>query len=232
MQIGLLIFSRIDSKRLPRKAFKYIGERTLIGRVLDRARLVKGNYKIVLVTSDRVVDDPLIEFAKEEKIKYFRGSLNNIILRAVNCCEHFGFSAFARICGDRPFHCPKILEKLISIYKKKNYDLVTNCMVKTFPRGLSAEVISLKTLKEISNMTKDPFDLEHITNYPYLNSKRFKIFNLKCKLENLKKYNLSVDTYYDLMRAKWIVSNLDSNSSSETIEKIFSLMKLWRIKRL
>ena len=230
MQIVLLIFSRLDSKRLPKKAFKLIGERTLIGRVLDRAKLVKGNYKIVLVTSDRTVDDPLIEFANEEKIKYFRGSLNDVVSRAIDCCEYFGFSAFARICGDRPFHCPEILEKLISIYKKKKYDLVTNCMVKTFPRGLAVEIISLKMLKEISCLTKDPFDLEHITNYFYRNSKRFKIFNFRYKLENLKKYNLSVDTYYDLMRAKWIVSNLDSSSAK--IDKVFSLMKIWRKKRL
>ena len=85
-------------------------------------------------------------------------------------------------------------------------------------------------LKEISCLTKDPFDLEHITNYFYRNSKRFKIFNFRYKLENLKKYNLSVDTYYDLMRAKWIVSNLDSSSAK--IDKVFSLMKIWRKKRL
>ena len=217
----------MDSKRLPKKAFKLIGKRTLISHVLERVRVIKGEESIVLVTSKRRVDDPLIEFAKNENILFFRDSLNNVLLRAIKCCEYFGFSALARVCADRPFHCPTVLGNLISIFKDNKYDLVTNYLKKTYPRGFTSEVISLESLKKIMTLTQDPFNLEHITNFFYTNQEKFRIYNYEYKGENLNKYNLSVDTKADLEKARWIVSKFSCKPENIPTKKIFSLVKIW-----
>ncbi len=217
----------MDSKRLPNKAFKLIGKRTLIGHVLERARVVKGEESIVIVTSKRKIDDPLIKFAKNENILFFRDSLNNVLLRAIKCCEHFGFSGFARVCADRPFHCPAVLGNLISIFKNNRYDLVTNYLKKTYPRGLTTEVISVESLKKVMSSTQDPFNLEHITNFIYMNQKKFRIYNYEHKGENLHKYNLCVDTKADLEKARWIVSKFKCKPENIPVEKIFPLVKIW-----
>ena len=218
----------MDSKRLPKKAFKLIGGKKLISHVLERVRIVKGKESIVLVTSKRKVDDPLIEFAKNEKILFFRDSLNNVLLRAIRCCEYFGFSGFARVCADRPFLCPIILRNLISIFKENNYDIVTNCLTRTFPSGLMTEVISLKALRKIISSTDDPFDLEHITNFFYKNKEKFHIYNYEHEGENLQKYNLSIDTQDDLEKANWIISQFTCKPQNIPTEKIFSLVKIWK----
>ena len=42
---GLIIFSRLDSSRLPQKALKKIGKKTLLEHVIDRAKQVQGKKK-------------------------------------------------------------------------------------------------------------------------------------------------------------------------------------------
>ncbi len=49
--IGAIIFSRYDSSRLYGKALIDIEGRSLLGRVIDRAKLIKGVSKIIVATS-------------------------------------------------------------------------------------------------------------------------------------------------------------------------------------
>ena len=108
--IGLIIFSRLNSSRLPGKALLEISGRPLLGHVIDRAKKISKQYPLVIATSNTSSDDAIEKFAVSEKIKIFRGSLNNVLLRAIKCCEKFNFNGFARICGDRPFHSFKLLK--------------------------------------------------------------------------------------------------------------------------
>ena len=50
MSVGAIIFSRYTSSRLPGKALVDIAGRCLLGRVLDRSKLVKGIDHVILAT--------------------------------------------------------------------------------------------------------------------------------------------------------------------------------------
>ncbi len=227
MNTGLIIFSRFDSKRLPGKALKIIGERSLLGHVLDRTRRVKGEYPIIIATSDRDVDDPIVDFAKKEGVGFFRGDLNDVAGRALACSEHYGFDRFVRICGDRPFLSPELIELLLAEHEKKKLDLATNALENTFPTGLMTEVVLVSSLKKILKKTHEPEDREHVTRYFYKWPNDFRIWNLEANEKGLSKYNLAVDTLADMERAQWLVSNLPSPISSVSIKLILNQMKLW-----
>ena len=75
MTTGLIIFARMGSTRLPRKMLLPIAGRPLLGRVLDRARCVKGERPIVVATSIEADDDAIESFARTEGVRRFpRGS--------------------------------------------------------------------------------------------------------------------------------------------------------------
>ena len=114
--IGAIIFSRFDSSRLYGKALIDIEGRCLLGRVIDRAKLIKGISNIVVATSERKVDDPIQEFAKNEGIGTYRGSCDDVYKRAIEACNKFKFDIFARICGDRPFLDYELISKGIKIF--------------------------------------------------------------------------------------------------------------------
>ncbi len=207
--IGAIIFSRFDSSRLYGKALIDIEGRCLLGRVIDRAKLIKGISNIVVATSERKVDDPIQEFAKNEGIDTYRGSCDDVYKRAIEACNKFKFDIFARICGDRPFLDYELISKGIKFFKKSNADLVTTMFPRTFPPGLTTEIIKKELLIRFEKIIKNKFDREHLTTYFYKNPDDIKIRNIENRnYQSIKNLRLVVDNQDDLTRAKWIAKNL------------------------
>ena len=207
--IGAIIFSRFDSSRLYGKALIDIEGRCLLGRVIDRAKLIKGISNIVVATSKRKVDDPIQEFAINEGIDTYRGSCDDVYKIAIEACNKFKFDIFARICGDRPFLDYELISKGIKIFKKSNADLVTTMFPRTFPPGLTTEIIKKELLIRFEKIIINKFDREHLTTYFYKNPDDIKIRNIENRnYQSIKNLRLVVDNQDDLTRAKWIAKNL------------------------
>lgn len=68
MTTGLVIFARFDSVRLPGKALADIAGQPLLGHVINRARVVAGALPIVVATTDRDTDDPIVAFADRKSV--------------------------------------------------------------------------------------------------------------------------------------------------------------------
>lgn len=234
MSVGAIIFSRIDSMRLPGKAMLGIAGRPLLGRVLDRTRKISNVDKIIIATSERAVDDIIARFAKAEEVDCFRGSLNDVALRAVEACKKYKIEAFARICGDRPFFDPEVITHLVGSYKELELDLATTTGTKPLPPGLTGEVVRLSALNEVLPML-DLYEKEHLTSYFYRNPERFKIKTLAPPRyahhnDNLR---LVVDDEQDLARARWIASYLtDSVSNEAYMSQVISLAARWDANNL
>ena len=97
-------------------------------------------------------------------------------------------------------HSPLIDSKLIdSILNKKNkkYDIVTNVLERSFPKGQSVEVFNSNVFKKNFKYINLKDDKENVTSYFYKNSSKFKILNIKNKVD-FSSINLSVDTIDDL----------------------------------
>ncbi len=230
MRTGAIIFSRMTSKRLPGKAMIQISGKTLLERVIERTEQIKNIEHFCIATSNDKEDDKIALFAKQNKINLYRGSLNNVIHRALEAAKKYQYDSFLRICGDRPFFDIDIYDKMISVHKTGKYDITTNIFPRTVPPGLTGEIIDVKSLGKVLKYTSNTLDREHVTRYYYNNSEKFKIFNCDFlhKKENLK-LRLVIDDMDDLNRARWISSNLDENENlSRNKEKIISLAKDWQ----
>lgn len=226
MTIGIIIFSRYNSQRLPGKALLDIRGRALLGRVLDRVKEVKGNYKIVIATSNLVTDDPIAQFAQEEQCDVFRGNLDDVAQRAYDCCCHYNFDAFVRVCGDRPFMDTKTVERLITLQQNDNIDLATNALKKTYPSGLMAEVVKTSALQQVLENTGDKEDREHVTRYIYNNRNQFTIKNIEAEEQKYKNLSLAIDDKEDVTRAEWIIEHIEKTENAD-IKIILELTEKW-----
>ena len=222
--VGAIIFSRFDSNRLFGKALKNIEGRCLLGRVIDRTKLIRGINKIILATSNRKIDNGICDFAESEGLEIFRGSCDDVFGRALETCKKFNLDIFARICGDRPFFDFDLTSQAINIYKTNNCDLVTTMFPRTYPPGLTTEVISKDLLKNFDKQITDKFDREHLTTYFYANPKNIKIKNISNpNYESIKNISLVVDTNEDLEKAKWIAKNKKESVNGNDTDSIISL---------
>lgn len=229
MKIGAIIFSRFSSKRLPGKALIDISGRSLLGRVIDRTREIQGIDKIIVATSSEPEDDQIEDFVRKENIDLYRGSLDDVVRRAYETCLKYGLDRFIRICGDRPFFSPKLVTDLIKLCLKEDFDIVTTTFPRTYPPGLTCEILKTELLAENLDLIIEKDDKEHLTSFFYKNPKKFYIKNVSPKNQiNFNKINLCVDNDKDLERARWISDQMIQNSDNcYNIEEIIALAREW-----
>ena len=121
-----ILLARLDSERLPQKHFKKIGNGVLIDHCLNG--LKKGtDYTIVLATSNRELDKPLIDWAAENQIESFAGDAFDIKKRIKDCVQHFNASYFARVNADSPFLNAKLISDGFSFLNEHSPFLKTLC---------------------------------------------------------------------------------------------------------
>jgi spore coat polysaccharide biosynthesis protein SpsF len=195
----ILIQSRLNSARFPGKALHKINDVPLILRVYKQIRKSKYRNKVVVALSNAKSDNRLAFFLKEKKINFFRGSLNNVAKRLFDTSIHHKSKFFMRINGDSPLIKPSIIDRAIELHKNnKKYDIITNVMPRTYPKGQSVEIISTEILNKYVKFF-NKFDKEHVTTFFYKKKNLFLIKNFKSKLLR-SKINQCIDYPSDIKR--------------------------------
>ena len=226
--VGVIVFGRMDSRRLPGKMLRRIAGRPLLNHVIDRARGIPGNLPLAVATSERPVDDAIVHACEREEVAVFRGSAEDVAARAVACAEARGFEAFVRMCGDSPFHDGALAGEVVAMHARTNADVTTNVFPRSFPPGVSVEVVKTDVLRRVLALTTDLADREHVTRYFYRHPSDFHIENLTAPAGRYGDVDLTVDTPMDLARAEWIMSRLAERRAEATLDCVASLARQWR----
>jgi spore coat polysaccharide biosynthesis protein SpsF len=193
-----IVQARMSSKRLKGKTLLNMKGKPLLERVLSSLVLSKKIKKIVVATSNKKSDDKIINFCKKKNFLFTRGSLTNVALRYIQTLKIYPCDVFLRITGDSPFINHKIIDKIITLSKRKKFDIYTNTFPRTFPKGQSVEIINTNSfLKNYKYFNK--YQKEHLTSYFYQEKKKFIILNFK-SAKDISSLNLSVDTKEDFIR--------------------------------
>lgn len=196
----------MSSSRLPGKALLKIGSNPLLWHVIQRAKLCKNASQIVVATSNQDSDDPIEEYCKQIKIPVYRGSLNNLVERALGVMDQFDFEYIARVCGDRIFLDYQSIDIAFEICHE--IDLVTNKYLNPKP-GLTTEIFSKKMIVKLNQLLLTDQHKEHLTTYLYENKKNWKIKHLTETPLLLKPQSLTIDEQQDLILWQYIIEELE-----------------------
>ena len=229
MKIGAVILSRMDSTRLPGKALLEAGGRPLLCHVLAFCRKVDGIDTIALATSDRLVDEPLSNFAKMNGITCIRGSLDNVAERFLSAMETLNLDAAVRINGDSPLINPKLISDCIQRFKEGSFDLVSNVPQRTYPYGMSVEVVGINAMRHAFALMSDLKHQEHVTKYFYDNQGKFNISIMTSGNPQFSEVQLSIDTREDFDRFVWIVDQLEGDPTDSDIATLVDLAKAYSL---
>lgn len=217
----------MGSKRLPGKALRDIQGRPMLGRVLDQAARVQNVSHIVVATSEDPGDNPIVAFTCSENHSYFRGSEADVADRALACAIQYGFSKFVRISGDSPFFDPALVDTAIAISNETGVELVTNTFPRSFPPGMSVEVITTDAMRKVIERTSASADREHVTKFIYDEPTHFSIHNFSSGQPSLAETRLVVDTEADLERANWIAAKSSSGDPQLSVFELANLAAAW-----
>tara|TARA_Y100000590_G_C15680908_1_gene999753 strand:- start:427 stop:1128 length:702 start_codon:yes stop_codon:yes gene_type:complete len=229
MKTAAIIFSRLSSKRLKNKALIKINNCYLVELVIKRAKLLKNIDEIIVATSTKEEDKKIVKIAKKNNVKFYCGSLNNLVNRAISCCDKHHIDAFVRICGDRPLFDIELIESALNTYKKnkRSIDFISSEInFKSIP-GLVTELLTYRALLKLKSKKLSKFNAEHITSFIYENMDSFKTKKLKSKF----KYNgikLTVDYIEDKERISYILNSNYPNYYLDTKKNLLKAEKWYQ----
>ncbi len=214
-KVVAIIQARMGSTRSPGKVLLQIKDRPILWHIVNRLKFSKYINDVVISTSISNADDKIELFAKENKIKYFRGSEDDVLDRMYKTAIKFSADIIIRITGDCPFVDPFIIDDLIAMFNSQKYDFVgiatgagaINIKEKKFPDGLDAECFSFETLKKTWENAKSPIDREHVTPYMWKEKGRFRNGTLYSK-NDYSNIRLTLDHKKDLNFIKKIYNAL------------------------
>ena len=220
--IAIIIYARLNSKRLQKKVLQKIKSTPLLLLIVDRIKKKsKFKFPIIIATSKNKSDDEIADLCKKKKIKVFRGNLRNVFKRSLDCFKKFNLDSFVRVCADRPFFDVSLMDKMIEKFLNSKFDIISNQYPRTYPKGLACEVARTDIFFKIKTSKLSENYKEHIFNYFYKNGKNYKIYNfyLKKKYVNIKNKDFSINNIKDLLK----VNNIYKR---HTNKKYIDLLKI------
>lgn len=202
-RLAIVIFSRMSSSRLPGKALMDFGGRPLLAHIIARAQPL--GYPVIVATSDRSEDAAVAEAAQQHGALAFRGSLDNVLQRAVDCAQAHGLDAFARLCGDRPFFPvgpmrDGLAQMRTALLTRQPLDLVTNHLPDSPPPGLSTEVVRVSALERVVAAGPNARHREHLTSGLYDTASAYVMAPIACDFRATRAHRFAVDTAEDYRR--------------------------------
>jgi spore coat polysaccharide biosynthesis protein SpsF len=222
-RIGIVVQGRMGSRRLPGKVLMRIGKNTLLQQLIEGCRQVEDVQGLCVATSDDPSDDPISRHCAELQVDCHRGPLDDVAARFIAAATARQLDAVVRISADSPLIHPRLVERLIRCYREtESCDLATNVLRRTYPSGMSVEVVCTQTLVRAHPMM-DAVEREHVTPFFYAHADRYRIASVE-RERPLVGGKFSVDTSDDFGRISALVERLDKPYWEYGIEQLAEML--------
>jgi spore coat polysaccharide biosynthesis protein SpsF len=224
-KIIAVIQARMGSTRLPGKVLADIEGKPLIWHIYKKLQKISSISEVIISTTNNLTDNPLIEFAKKEKIAFYTGSENNLIDRIYQTGKKFDCDIIVKINADSPLIDINVIENGIAKFLsfKKKPDLVTNCVKETFPDGMQYAIFNFKTIENLRNTIKENFWKEFFYRFIIENQNKYFVINLENN-KDISKLRWTVDYKEDLELVRIIFKKLYSKNQFFGMNEILNLL--------
>ena len=223
--VAAVIQARMGSTRLPGKILKQLNGKPLLLFIIDRLKKMENLDEIIAATTEKKEDDITQKFLEENRIKFFRGSDDNVLERYYKVSLNFELDIIIRITADNPFIDPEILTKGVKMFmdmneKERNCDYLRTLK---FPVGTNIEIFDSLTLNTVYKEAVSDYDKEHVTSYIYTHPEKFKIHEWVSD-KDYSSYRLTVDTEEDFSFAVKVLQNLQPENNEFNLNDIINII--------
>jgi len=196
---------RLSSKRLPNKLLLPLKGISIFEHILMRLKMVKTVSGLVVATTAGT-EQLIRDIAHKYGTFILIGKEDDVLSRFINAVKKYNMRNVVRATGDNPLVDIEYIDKALMLHRRKNADLTTYSLL---PYGTGVEVIRGDVLIKIDNLTSDPYEREHITQYIYRHKDAFNIVRgTPDNLVSRPDIRLTVDTRDDYTRMVNIYENI------------------------
>ncbi|MHB8151530.1 MAG: cytidylyltransferase domain-containing protein [Bacillati bacterium] len=163
-----IVQARIGSTRLPGKVLLPLAGTSILGCVVDRLRAASGLDDLVVATSLLDCDDAVVAECERLGVRSFRGSAEDVLARYRAAAAAAGAEMVVRITADCPLIDGALVDALLRDFELgEPCDYLSNTLVRSYPRGLDAEIVRFTALERADREATLPYEREHVTPYLY-----------------------------------------------------------------
>lgn len=177
-KVVAIIQARTGSSRLPGKVLALILGRPMIEHQIERVKTARRLDQIVVATSSKPEDAPLLEIAQRLGVGGFAGSEDDVLGRVYHAAKQQGAEAVVRLTADCPLVDPAIIDQFVEHYLSHRDHLDYVKVGPTFAEGLDLEVMSFAALERAWKEATKTYEREHVSVYIW-HSGRFRTKQLE-----------------------------------------------------
>lgn len=225
MRVGIIVQARMTSTRLPGKVLRPVLGKPLLEYQIERLQRVRRADELIIATTTKDTDQPIVDLAERLGIKVFRGSEEDVLSRYFYAAQENDLDVVVRITSDCPLIDPAVIDRVISAFLDKtvNCDYVSNCLTRTFPRGMETEVFPFGLLETVYREAIEKPYREHVTPYIYEDCQRFGLLNVAFQ-RDVSHHRWTVDTLEDFELIERIIATLYPINPLFDLEDVLALM--------
>ena len=207
MKIVAIIQARLGSQRLPGKVLKPLMDKTVLAHVIGRVSQSQKIDQIIVATSELPQDDLIELEALACDVTVFRGDEQDVLSRYYGAALREKADVVVRITSDCPLIDSEVIDRVIGDFQSNEVDFASNCIERSYPRGLDTEVVTFKALQAAHENAYTPEHREHVTQYIYQNPQKFQLLSIVNK-EAKSSHRWTLDTPEDWLLIQEIYKHI------------------------
>ena len=201
MKYIVMIQARCGSSRLPSKVLKDLSGKPELQWVVERVQRSKRIDEVMVLTSIKKNNLPLIRLCTEMGIRTFIGSEEDVLDRYYQAAKLLQPEYVIRVTADCPLFDWRYLDMAV-----KQMEMDTDYMAEiteSFPDGEDIEIVKYSVLQKSWKEANLASEREHVTMYIRNHQEQFRIQNLECPIREIgdKRWTLDEDEDYEFISA-------------------------------
>lgn len=224
MRVVAIIQARLGSTRLPGKILKQVQGKSLLQHQCERLARCQHLSRLVVATTSLDSDHPILDLCARLGIGCFQGSENDVLARYHGAAKAFQAQVVVRLTSDCPLIDPEVVDRVVSHYLDSEFDYVSNCQNRTYPRGLDTEVFSTQVLQIAHQEAKLPWEREHVTPFLYTHPERFSLGH-QIHTKDHSGHRWTVDTEADFELIRRVYEALYDSNPEFSMGDVLSLLE-------
>jgi len=201
----------MGSTRLPGKVLKDIAGESMLARVVGRLRAVHLIEEVLVATTEVRADDAIVAECQRYGVAALRGDQEDVLDRYFRAAQLAKADVIVRITSDCPLIDPGITDNTIRAFLEKTPDYASNTLMRTYPRGLDTEVISMDALRRAWAQAREPYEREHVTPYLLEHPSEFALLSVTAD-QDYSGHRWTVDTPEDLEFVRAVYDRLGAET--------------------
>jgi spore coat polysaccharide biosynthesis protein SpsF len=216
----------MGSSRLPGKVLKKAVGKPMLALMIERLKRVPNVDKIILATTNKPADDPIVKLAESVGVDFYRGSEDDVLSRVLEAAQHHGIDLIVETTGDCPLIDPETIHRVIETYDQSNVDYCSNVIERSYPIGMDTQVFATDILADVAMRTNDPEDHEHVSLYIYHHPEIYRLKNVVAPPElTAPEWRLTLDEPDDYTLIKTVFETLYPENPAFSLPDMFALLK-------